>query len=423
MRKQHVHARHPAGLPTALQSPTPLSPRGSSYHGGGGGGGWGWLLGGRRGAALSDAIVLLGVLWALGLTVYALSRAWPGRGAGRAPQYAAEPLLISYSYFEKDPVSNFEFFLAAGTHYPPGNSDAHWAVVVSGDNCSPCQVLYGVLKNKDTANLSEWGIKEAWRDPKFSLILRSDNVGMDLGAHNATLEYFSYHRRLGHYKYFIFLNSSVKGPFFPAWVPPGWHWSHAFLGLMGPEVHAVGSSLVCLPEADAGGPGPRLESWAFALDQDGLGVALEAGVFVTRTCKLCTDAEAGIVVGGEYRLTAAQLDAGFNVATLMSRYAPSTDWRDGANWGCNDNVHPSRSGTYGGISFHPYETIFVKSSWHVADPYTKRYSQWALQHLLGRSGTDGKYDERLYRYAISEAAQRPRDLEEAYRPRPTGKAR
>ncbi len=32
----------------------------------------------------------------------------------------------------------------------------------------------------------------------------------------------------------------------------------------------------------AGGPGPRLESWAFALDQDGLAVAMEAGVFFVR---------------------------------------------------------------------------------------------------------------------------------------------
>lgn len=31
------------------------------------------------------------------------------------------------------------------------------------------------------------------------------------------------------YRYFIFLNSSAKGPFYPAWLPPSWHWTHAFL--------------------------------------------------------------------------------------------------------------------------------------------------------------------------------------------------
>ena len=33
------------------------------------------------------------------------------------------------------------------------------------------------------------------------------------------------------------------------------------------------------------------------------------------------------------------------------------------NWKCNNNVHPSRHGTYDGIAFHPFETIFVKASW------------------------------------------------------------
>lgn len=180
---------------------------------------------------------------------------------------------------------------------------------------------------------------------------------MDLGAHNATLELLSYRRRLSRFRYFIFLNSSVKGPFAPPWTPPGWHWTHAYLARFEGDVHAVGSSLVCLPPADAGGPGPRLESWAFALDGAGLAAALEAGVFVTRGCKLCADGGDGIVVGGEYGLTKAQLAAGHNVAALMARYARGTDWRDERHWGCNDNAHPSRQGTYAGISQHPFETV------------------------------------------------------------------
>ena len=53
------------------------------------------------------------------------------------------------------------------------------------------------------------------------------------------------------------------------------------------------------------------------------------------------------------------------VSRQCHRYAVDTDWRDESNWDCNDNVHPSRHGTYGGISMHPYETMFVKESWHV----------------------------------------------------------
>ena len=82
------------------------------------------------------------------------------------------------------------------------------------------------------------------------------------------------------------------------------------------------------------------------------------------------------------------------------------DWRDGRHWQCNDNVHPSRHGTYDGIGFHPFETIFVKSSWHVADPYTERYAAWRLKHLSGSSGTEGRFNQRMYLYGVRWAARR-----------------
>ena len=30
------------------------------------------------------------------------------------------------------------------------------------------------------------------------------------------------------YRYFIFLNSSVRGPFYPSYMPPGWQWTQAY---------------------------------------------------------------------------------------------------------------------------------------------------------------------------------------------------
>ena len=76
------------------------------------------------------------------------------------------------------------------------------------------------------------------------------------------------------YRYYIFLNSSVKGPFWPSYLPSSWHWTQAYLQKMQPHtkgrssstssgslpgmglpdrpIAAVGSSLVCLPKVDAG---------------------------------------------------------------------------------------------------------------------------------------------------------------------------
>lgn len=389
-----------------------------------------------RAFKLTELLLVMATAWAVVylLFMYAPWRTTPGMAA-----YLKEPVLISYAFFEKDPiqVSNFEYFLATGSHYPLLHNKMHWVFVVTGEKCTPCTGLYSALSEREAKDLTPIGIKEASYNQKFTLLVRSENVGMDIGSHNVTLEWLSYRAALGKYKYFIFLNSSVKGPFLPSWTPPEWHWTASYLAAFqpppttiqssstasgfrseaaGPPVHAVSSSLVCLPSDDAAGPGPRLESWAFALDQDGLAVAVDAGVFVIRGCKLCTEKQAGIVVGGEYGITTAMFSAGYNIATLMSRYARGIDWTDPRHWSCNDNVHPSRAGLYDGISMHPYETIFVKASWHVAEPYTKRYSQWALQHLLGKSGTEGSYNKKLYLYGVSKKAEHPRDLDAAYKP-------
>lgn len=61
------------------------------------------------------------------------------------------------------------------------------------------------------------------------------------------------------------------------------------------------TSLLALPlpapcrVPSAGGYGPKLESWAFGVDQAGLEALLREGVFQLRTCKLCDD---GVVVKG-----------------------------------------------------------------------------------------------------------------------------
>lgn len=54
------------------------------------------------------------------------------------------------------------------------------------------------------------------------------------------------------------------------------------------------------------------------MDAEALELATDAGVFDTRTCKLCDD---GVVVMGEYGLSSAIMKAGYNIATLMSMCA------------------------------------------------------------------------------------------------------
>jgi hypothetical protein len=68
-------------------------------------------------------------------------------------------------------------------------------------------------------------------------------------------------------------------------------------------------------------------------------------------------------------------------------------------------VHPSRHGTYDGISMHPFEVVFLKASWHVGEPFADKYSAWQTTYLRGQSTTKGVFDQAMYRYAIQCALQ------------------
>ena len=334
-------------------------------------------------------------------------------GFGTARNAKSDLVIVSYSYYEKDETqeANFRFFLAVGmgidsTFQAPEHTD--FVVVQNGPQCSPCSVWDHTLEYRQdvTAALAPHAKAAFVGHPNPALLLRAENIGMDIAAHNITLMYLKQQGTLQNYKFFILLNSSVKGPFFPSWVPKHWRWTSGFTDRLTASIKAVASSLTCLPALDLGGPGPRLESWAFAVDNIGMDVLIQNGLFEIRSCKVCPD---GIVVQGEYALSKILFDHDFNIATLLSMYPKDVDWREQQHWNCNSNVHPSRHGTYDHITMHPYETLFIKASWQVGEPFTSHYSRWFLEQGQGASNTKGSLDERMYFYAIGPEAILPHE--------------
>ena len=65
---------------------------------------------------------------------------------------------------------------------------------------------------------------------------------------------------------------------------------------------------------------------------------------------------------------------------------------------------------------HPFETMFVKASWLVGEPYLSRYTRWAREHHAGRHGTGGSFHKHLYQFAISEEAQSPKNVTDIFLP-------
>jgi hypothetical protein len=326
--------------------------------------------------------------------------------AGSAKGGQLDDVYVSYAYYEKDDKQrkNLQFFLTVGAgyakHYFRRPAHVFFQIIVAGDLCTPCQdIEHNFMLARDTGGVP--GVRKAVISKHTTVLYRHDNVGMDIASHGVGLQWLTFQLRLNQFKYFIFLNSSVRGPFYPSYMPAEWQWTDAFVGALQRGNALAACSIVCLPDIDAGGPGPRAESWAFALDRKGLNVALQRAVFGKRHCKLCPN---GIVVAGEYGLSTSILDAGLNMTTLMTKYGKDVDWKDTTHWRCNNNVHPSRDGTYDGVSQHPLELLFVKSSWRVAEQYVAAYSRWANALAAGSQGTDGEFDKAMYTYAISPEA-------------------
>jgi hypothetical protein len=255
--------------------------------------------------------------------------------------------VVSYAYSEGSPheVRNLEFFLRHGLFDDP---DTLFFIVVNGGRCTPCNKLQGARPN----------IHFEFRE----------NYGLDFGAHGHVLNYLEIHGLLARLRRFYCLNASVRGPFLAKYARRR-PWTAVFDELFRDNVAAVGASLVCLPKEDAGGPGARLEGFAFALNHEGMRVARRAGVFRPYRTKRDT------ILNAEFGLTEAIFRAGLSVDTLMTKY--QRIWNTSNEMvSCNRHVFPSRTGAVDGFDLHPYEVVFVKAQWHMSYPHLLLYSEW-----------------------------------------------
>jgi hypothetical protein len=69
------------------------------------------------------------------------------------------------------------------------------------------------------------------------------------------------------FKYFVWLNSSVRGPFLPAYHPASMHWTAAFVRKLRGDVKLVGSTINCGGAYALSAQQPHIQSYAVAMDQ------------------------------------------------------------------------------------------------------------------------------------------------------------
>jgi len=260
-------------------------------------------------------------------------------------------VFVSYAYSEggsrQDSSNNLDFFLRHGASVPNDPTlTVDYGLTVNG-GCTKPQ-----CKSPESFTFPN----DRGEKPHFQ-VLHRENGGFDFGAHTAMLENLDAQAKTQNYDAFVFLNDGVTGPITPTYMPHDWHWVLAFVERLRGGVGLVGTSIVCLPKEDQGGLGPKVEGFAFSLSSHALETTRRKGTsFQQHKSKVSA------ILDGEYNLTTVLLANGIKIDCLLKAYQ-GVDWTDKAQWSCNDQKHPSRSGSYFGTSFNPMEVLFHKSHW------------------------------------------------------------
>ncbi|KAK9803174.1 hypothetical protein WJX72_009038 [[Myrmecia] bisecta] len=181
------------------------------------------------------------------------------------------------------------------------------------------------------------------------------------------------------FTYVVWLNSSVRGPFLPVYLDPALRWHQLLTSRLVGGVKLVGATISCAGLKVNPAHGllqlPHVQDSLVATDRVGLRLLREAHVFDCHTKWLDN------LRFAEYGASEAVLQAGYNLDSLMLRYA-GVDWQDRSKWGCGAMLNPQQDGLYDGIALNPLEVMFVRvqqplvvGEWVSAKQATK-YHEW-----------------------------------------------
>lgn len=194
----------------------------------------------------------------------------------------------------------------------------------------------------ETLDLSSFNI------PEYVRLIRRKNEGFDFGAWSDVL---INENLINKYDYFVFINSSVAGPFVPNYylLP----WPTILTNMLNEEVKLAGAMINC------GGEGypyeeknAHVQSFAFCTDKIGLSYLIDFNIFSLDYLKHIHD----VIVQKEIGMSRMMILNGFNIDSLLDDYK-GVDFR-------NDRfkVYPCRmfSDSYNSFSLSPFQTLFVK---------------------------------------------------------------
>lgn len=198
--------------------------------------------------------------------------------------------------------------------------------------------------------------------PEYAKTMKRDNVGYDFGGwSHALIENNTYEK----YDYFIFVNSSVQGPFISPYHREkyGEKWTNIFIdGLLKNNVKLFGSTInTCANPAKLA----HVQSYIFATDKETAKYLIDCEIFsLTQHSKTHHHA----IWQKEVLMSRKVIEKGWNIGCLMKHYCGvdftlKTPLKNNVQY-LNDIMWPH----FRNIHWNEYEVVFIKGNRIQIDP-------------------------------------------------------
>jgi len=144
--------------------------------------------------------------------------------------------------------------------------------------------------------------------PEYVSIIKRDNIGYDFGGWSEGIFHNNNYKK---YDYFIFVNSSVIGPFLRDKTE---RWTDIFITALNDDIKLFGSTINCIdnPKTDC-----HIQSYIFSMDKNTLQYLIDKELF-SKTNVANTFDEA--VIDKEIRMSRLIIENGWNIGCLMPIY-------------------------------------------------------------------------------------------------------
>jgi hypothetical protein len=216
-------------------------------------------------------------------------------------------------------------------------------------------------------------------------IINRENIGHDFGGWS----YCLFQKIDGKYLHelydnFLFINSTVRGPFLPEWCYD--NWIDLFLNKITNVDKLIGTTVGSYQGFS------HIQSMMFCTDRIGLDILINSNIF---TPIIRPMNKVDVIFSKEIGMSSKILAANYNISCMLTKFR-GCDFR---TYKHSKDLNIFANDSYFGIEVHPYEVIFIKypAANHTSLINTiERLTEWKNNQVITQRDMDRSFDWKDY---------------------------